>query len=90
MSTSRPSKIYPNWDFGFENEPSGSTDLQIRESREKSFEKQKLFASSIFFSLSIEQLTRWGVQPRHLLTARCQGDQIGRIFAQWVIVYFTQ
>jgi hypothetical protein len=23
---SRPSKIYPNWDFGFENKPSGNPD----------------------------------------------------------------
>jgi hypothetical protein len=24
-SFARPSKIYPNWDFGFENLPSGNT-----------------------------------------------------------------
>jgi hypothetical protein len=26
-SFARPSKIYPNWDFGFENTPSGNTGL---------------------------------------------------------------
>jgi hypothetical protein len=25
----RPSKIYPNWDFGFENKPSGNPALHI-------------------------------------------------------------
>jgi hypothetical protein len=24
FSNPRPSKIYPNWDFGFENKPSGN------------------------------------------------------------------
>jgi hypothetical protein len=24
FSIARPSKIYPNWDFGFENKPSGN------------------------------------------------------------------
>jgi hypothetical protein len=27
FSIPRPSKIYPNWDFGFENKPSGNPDV---------------------------------------------------------------
>jgi hypothetical protein len=27
FSISRPSQIYPNWDFGFENKPSGNPDF---------------------------------------------------------------
>jgi hypothetical protein len=28
FSITRPSKIYPNWDFWFENKPSGNPDLE--------------------------------------------------------------
>jgi hypothetical protein len=44
-SIERPSKIYPNLDFGFENIPSGNTGL----------EKQRKSSRSICYELSIEQ-----------------------------------
>jgi hypothetical protein len=63
FSILRPSKNYPNWDFGFENIPSGNPSFTVA-----FFRRKKWKISHFFFQK--------------------QGDQIGRIFAHWVIIFF--
>jgi hypothetical protein len=49
----RPSKIYPNWDFGFENKPSGNPRQEpIQESLQIFFRFRNIFF--IFFGVFVK------------------------------------
>jgi hypothetical protein len=74
------SKIYPNWDFGFENKPSGNPDPLERNGTEKPIEQ----------SLSPQRIHLIALASCFsFITCPGQGDPIGRIFAQWAIVYYA-
>jgi hypothetical protein len=78
FSNLRPSKIYPIW----ENKPSGNPDARIVVGQ---FSRQKVLKRKN--AAELEQLSAGLLLCRRIHSAN-QGDQIGRIFAHWAIVYF--
>jgi hypothetical protein len=82
-----PPKIYPNWDFGFENKPSGNPGSSFFVWAHFGFPTVKRYHQGT--SQSPENGSALAERP-DWANFRPLGDQIGRIFGRWATIYSEQ